>query len=213
MLTRISLAALSLALLAAPTIAQEAAPETIACEGVYGPDSSEALVIETFGAENVVTGIVPGPEGMEMLATTVFPDDPQKKMQFGWWDEKNLTQLSYVEIAPSQTAPGGMRIGLNVAELEALNGAPYNISGFWWDYGGSAWFQEGAFVWPEKGCGVSARFDTDVEIPEGLDVLAISGDVTVPSSEPLLEQLDFRVIDVTIGYPWPEGLPQPDYED
>ena len=66
--------------------------EEIACEGAFGIDSSEARLIEIYGADNVVTGIVPGPEGTEMLATTVFPDDPKRSLQFVWWNEEALVR-------------------------------------------------------------------------------------------------------------------------
>ncbi len=209
----IPLIALSLALFAAPAFGNDAAFEPVICEGVFGPESSEALLIETYGADNVVTGMVPGPEGMEYLASTVFPDDPERVMEFAWFDEEKREYLSSVELSPSQITPTGLRLGLTVAEVEELNGAPYNIGGFWWDYGGGAWFETGKLVNPDGGCGVWIRFDTDMENPANVDVTPISGEVTVPSSEPLLHELDFRVNRLSLGYPWPEELPQPEYAD
>ncbi len=217
MLPRLSLAVLSLALVAAtPLAAKEktrpAEPQEIACSGVYGPDSSEALVKETFGAENVVTGMVYGAEGIEMLATTVYPDDPERKMEFGWFDDENLTHLSYVELSPSQTAPGGVKLGMSVDELVELNGEPFIVGGFWWDYGGYANFESGALAGEQEGgCYISIRLSPADEYPADLDVTAVSGEVQVPSDEPLLAKLDTRVQVLSIGYPWPEDLPQPEY--
>lgn len=213
------LALFALALLASTPVAAKdktkpaPMPEEVACSGVYGPDSSEARVIETFGADNVVTGIVPGPEGSEILATTVYPDDPEQSMQFGWWDEDKREYLSYVELSPSQTAPGGARIGMTVAEIVKLNGAPFTINGFWWDYGGYAFIESGAFAMSSEGCSVSIRFDSTLDAPADTNLDAIAGEVTVPSDEPLLETLGMKVNVLSINYPWPEELPQPDYSE
>lgn len=218
MLARFSLIALATALLAAgPAVAKdkvkaEAPGDAVTCSGVYGADSSEALVKETFGAENVVTGMVPGPEGIEMLATTVYPDDPERKMEFGWFDEENLTHLSYVELAPSQTAPGGVKLGMSVEDVAKLNGESFMVGGFWWDYGGYANIETGALAGQlEGGCYLSIRFSPGEGYPQDLDVTAVSGEVQVPSDEPLLAEMDTRVGVLSIGYAWPEDLPQPEY--
>ena len=217
MKTRIALLALSLALIAAPAMAKDkakpapGAPVAVTCEGVFGPKSSDALVRETFGEDNVETGTVYGVEGIELKATTVYPDDPDRMMQFNWWDEEKLDYLSSLELAPSQETPTGVKIGMSVGEVEAINGEPFTIGGFWWDYGGGAVFEKGALGNPESGCGFWIRFAPMDEYPEDIDVTPVSGEVTVPSSEPLLETLDVRVQSISLGYPWPEELPQPEY--
>ena len=210
------LLALLCCIAAAPAAAKDkgapAAPaEEVACSGVFGPDSSEALVIETFGAENVVTGTVPGPEGTELIATTVFPDDPERSMEFGWFDEENFTRLSYVELSPSQTTPGGVRIGQTVAEVEALNGQPFEVGGFWWDYGGYANIESGTLAELEGGCHLSIRFSPGESYPDDTDVTSVSGEVQVSSDDPLLAEIDTRVQVLAIGYPWPDDLPMPEY--
>ena len=217
MLARLSLIALATALLAAAPVAAKdkvkaADSDTLACAGVYGPESNEALVKETFGAENVVTGMVYGPEGIEMIATTVYPDDPERKMEFGWFDDENLTYLSYVELSPSQAAPGGVKLGMSVADVVALNGQPFIVGGFWWDYGGYANIESGTLAGEQEGgCYISIRFSPEEDYPADLDVTAIAGEVQVPSYEPLLAKLDTRVGVLSVGYAWPDALPQPEY--
>lgn len=217
MIARISLLALSLALVAGPAVAKDKAkaaqtePVAVTCDGVFGPKSSDALVRETFGEDNVETGMVYGVEGIEFMATTVFPDDPDRVMQFSWWDEEKLEYLSSLELAPSQETPTGIKIGMSVKEVEAINGEPFTIGGFWWDYGGGAVFETGALTNPETGCGFWIRFAPTDDYSEDVDVTPVSGEVTVPSSEPLLETLDVRVQSINLGYAWPEELPQPDY--
>lgn len=192
----LSAIALGLLALATPAIGAE-----ITCDGPFAADSSEQRLIETYGQDNVVTGEVPGPEGTTVLATTVFPNDPAKKMEFGWWDEDKHERVAYFTLPDTDTAPGGLKTGLSVKDVETLNGAPFKVGGFWWDYGGYANFDGGKLAEFPGGCSVSVRFEPKADIPADLDVSTISGEVEIDSSEPLLEKLDTRVVDISIGYP------------
>ena len=80
-----ALTATLLMLGAAPAFAAE-----IGCDGVFKESATLADFEAAFGKENVVTGEVPGPEGITMIATTIFANDPQKQMQVRWWDEENV---------------------------------------------------------------------------------------------------------------------------
>lgn len=194
-------------LLATPAFAAE-----LKCEGVFAADSSAQRVEETYGKENVVTGESPGPEGSTVIATTVFPNDPAKMMVFGWWDEENHRDLSYVDI-PDGDNVAGLHDGMTVKEVEALNGEAFTMTGFWWDYGGYASFQSGNLSSIPGGCSLSVSFQPDDSIvTDGIDLDPISGDREVPSAEPLLEKLNVRVDSVTIGYPYP-GLEEEMTED
>jgi hypothetical protein len=211
MFIRLSLIALCTALVLSSPMGKEKDPATasadqVACEGVFGPQSSEQLLIDTFGADNVVTGQVYGPEGIEMLATTVFPDDPQRTMRIGWWDEDKLERLAYVELSPSQVGPLGLRIGMTPAEVEALNGEGFMVGGFWWDYGGYAIIESGALTDLPGGCHLSLRFSPSEDYPADIDVTPVSGEVQVRSDDPLLDKLDTRVQVLTLSYPSPEAL-------
>lgn len=213
---RIGLLALSAVLIAVqPNLAKEklktAVLEPIACEGLFGADTNEARLREHFGTDNVVTGTIYGPEGMEMLGTTIFPDDPARKMEIIWFDEENLAYPSSIDLSPSQTAPGGVHIGMAIDEVEKLNGQPFKLGGFWWDYGGYAWVEVGNLYEPDPNCHVGYRFSPADDYPETTDVSAIAGDVELSSDMPLLRELDTRVTFVTIGYPWPDHIPQPEY--
>jgi hypothetical protein len=203
MITRLPLVLLSLTLLAGTALAKDKSTEPIdqvECAGVYGAESSEAMLIETFGAENVVTGELPGPEGTTYIGTTVYGDDPDRAMVFSWYDEENHAGLSGVQLAPSQIGPGGVRVGMSVAEVEAINGEPFTISGFWWDYGGYAGFNSGNLFGVEGDCYVNLRFAVPDEISGAIDTTPISGDREVPSGEGLLEVLGVTVGQVSLGY-------------
>jgi hypothetical protein len=204
MLARLLVITLCTATIAAPVAAKEKGKiqaEVVTCAGAFGADSSERLLIDAFGAENVVTGQVPGPEGTTYLGTTVFGNDPERTMIFSWFDEEARTRLSAVDIGPSQIGPGGVRIGMTAAEVEAINGDPFTMGGFWWDYGGYAGFDSGALAGPlPGGCYLSLRFAPPDEISSAIDITPITGDVQVRSDEGLLDALGVSVEKISLGY-------------
>jgi hypothetical protein len=185
-------------------MAGTAMAEELRCEGAFSADSSEARLIEVFGPDNVVTGEVPGPEGTTMIATTVYPGDPERSFIVTWWDETSLSLLANATLPPSGAGPGGVHVGMDVAEVEALNGEPFTMLGFDWDYGGSAGFESGALAGLPGGCRLGLVFEATATLPPGTDADPISGDREVPSNLPLLRQVQPRVAEVWIGYPHPD---------
>lgn len=191
----------ALMLTAVPALAEE-----IGCEGVFNQNATLAEIEAAFGKENVVTGEVPGPEGMTMVATTIYPDDPARKMEVRWWDEVNVTHFAGVTIAEGDSGPLGVRAGMTIGEVEALNGEPFGLMGFFWDYGGGAGFDSGALSDLPGGCYLGLRFSpTRDELPEDLS-LKISGDVELRSDMPELVEAAVAVYEVNLSYPYPEEL-------
>ncbi|UJW84659.1 hypothetical protein [Devosia sp. SL43] len=188
--------------LAAVLATSSVAAEEFKCKGAFAADSSAARLAEIYGADNVVTGPTDGPEGSTINASVVFPDDVHKMMTFVWWDEGADSDLSYVEL-PDAASVAGLAEGMSVAEVEALNGAPFTLAGFWWDYGGYADFTSGRLAQLPGGCLVSVTFYPTEYANEGVDVQAISGEKAVPSSEPLLVTVAAELQAITLSYPLP----------
>jgi hypothetical protein len=193
--------AAALLLGAAPALAEE-----INCEGVFKQDATLAEIEAAFGKENVVTGEVPGPEGTTMIATTIYPEDPARTMQVRWWDEQDAEYLAGVTLAADDTGPGGVNVGMPIEEVQAINGEPFSLFGFYWDYGGFAGFESGSLSDLPGGCVLNLRFaPTREDLPE--DVMnAISGDVELRSDMPEMLEAKVAVGEVNIGYPYPEEL-------
>lgn len=194
-------AAALLVLATAPVLAKE-----INCEGVFKEDATLAEIESAFGKENVVTGEVPGPEGTTMIATTIYPSDPARTMQVRWWDETDVEYLAGVTLAAGDSGPGGVKVGMPIEEVQAINGEPFNLFGFYWDYGGFAGFESGKLSGLPGGCVLSLRFaPTREDLPQ--DVMnAISGDVELKSDMPEMLEAKVAVGEVNLGYPYPEEL-------
>lgn len=85
----------------------------------------------------------------------------------------------------------GLKLGLTLTEVEKINGKPFTMSGFGWDYGGYANFEGGKLE------GVaSIRFSPgSKDVPESL-----SGDRPIPSTSKKLRTLNPIVSDITVYY-------------
>ncbi len=197
---RLALAAL-LMLSAAPAIADE-----VNCEGVFNQNATLAEIETAFGKDNVVTGEVPGPEGTTMIATTIYPGDAARTMQVRWWDEENIAYLAGVTLAPGDSGPGGVKLGMPIEEVQAINGEPFGLFGFFWDYGGSAGFETGKLSGLPGGCFLNLQLSPTLDVlPENVSS-AISGDVELRSDQPEVLAARVAVSEVNLGYAYPEAL-------
>lgn len=186
---------------AAPVLSAE-----IGCDGVFNKDTTLADVEAAFGKENVVTGEVPGPEGSTFIATTVYPGDPEREMQVRWWDEENLTYFAGVTVAAGDTGPFGLKVGMPIDDVTALNGVPFQLWGFYWDYGGGAGFETGKLSEVPGDCYINLRFaPAEENLPEAV-MNAISGEVQLMSDMPEMDTAKVAVQEINLGYAYPEEL-------
>lgn len=190
---------LPLMLAAFPALATE-----YGCDGIFAKDTTLAAIEAQFGKENVVNGEVPGAEGEMFTATTIYPGDAQREMQVRWWDEQTLTGFAGVTLAAGDTGPFGVKIGMPIADVEAINEAPFELMGFFWDYGGGAGFRTGVLSRIPGGCFLNIQFSPTVdELPEDVS-LAISGDVALLSNQPELQIAKVVVDRINLNYAYPQ---------
>jgi hypothetical protein len=141
-----------------------------------------------------------------MIATTIYPDDPARTMQVRWWDETNVTYLAGVTLAPGDSGPGGVTVGMPIEQVQAINGEPFRLFGFYWDYSGFAAFESGKLSGLPGGCVLNLRFAPTRENLSQDVMNAISGDSQYDSDLPEMLEAKVAVSEVNLGYPYPEAL-------
>ena len=52
---------------------------------------------------------------------------------------------------------------MGITDVEALNGEPFTLSGFFWDYGGSAGFDTGKLSGLAGGCVLNLQFSPSLD--------------------------------------------------
>ena len=179
-----------------------ATPHTVACSESFGKDSSHLKLAMGFGFRNVTATDVKAKDGTKVAASVIYPDDPQQRLEV-WW--KNATSSGTYQIVitgqSDWTAPGGLRLGLALAELEKLNHKSFKLKGF--DKDGVATISDwggGELATLAGGCnsGLSLRADPKVSAKI---IGALSPNKEYASSNPQMRAAKPTVSEILIGYP------------
>ncbi|HXW41348.1 MAG TPA: hypothetical protein VEK75_09115 [Xanthobacteraceae bacterium] len=187
---------------AAPAHPASASSRVVACSGIFGKDSSHLRLAMTFETKNVTFTDVDANGGSKVQATVLFPKDPKQRLEVWWANpaERSDTYLIVIGGKSMWGAPGGMRLGLNLPQLEKLNHKPFKLKGF--DKSGVATVSDwdgGALATLPGGCksGVSLRADPKAAADA---VAAVSADKEYNSSDSAVRALKPTVSEILIGY-------------
>jgi hypothetical protein len=152
---------------------------------------SERALIDSLGAANVVRTHAHIGEGVCAPGSRVYPDTPAELEVM--WTDSTYSQPARITLARPGSewrTPRGVGLGSTLAELEALAGTPISFSGFGWDYGGGAQWEEGddaigLRMSPDSASQAAAERD-----PRYTEIL---GDRLISSDHPLVRTMTIRV--------------------
>jgi hypothetical protein len=108
--------------------------------GVITAESSEADIIKLLGKKNVQRSKIGIGEGEEVPGTVIFLTDPMKKLSILWKDAAGRRRPDRIIINGAKTVwrtAEGITLGTSLVAIEKLNGRPFNMFGFDWDYSGT----------------------------------------------------------------------------
>jgi hypothetical protein len=178
-----------------------AAMKAVACGGPFAKDSSSLKLAMVFDPKNVTFAEVDA-GGSKVAASMVYPKDPKRRLEIWWENQANRSGLYLILIngQSTWTAPGGLKLGLTLAELEKLNHKPFKLKGFDKDKNAlvSDW-DGGALEKLAGGCksGVSLQPDPKAS-PDAIS--ALSADKEFSSNDPPMRELKPKVSEILIGY-------------
>ena len=95
--------------------------------------TTEAQLTRRFGRRNVLRKNVPIGQGEEEPGTVVFPRDPRQTIVILWKSQSPRVSPKHARVRGDESAwivAPGVRLGLSLQELEALNGGPFTLTGF-----------------------------------------------------------------------------------
>ncbi|TND08328.1 MAG: hypothetical protein FD123_2359 [Bacteroidetes bacterium] len=172
---------------------------------------SEAELIEKYGKENVTRDTIPAGEGTFYIGTKLFPGT-NKQVELSWSDTVKFEKLLSAMIRTGYDSlhkpfvnnqwksKTGIRLGTTLLELEQLNGKPFIIFGFGWDYGGmlQSW---------DKGKLENAQVFVSLEKPEAWDYKGelgklyekFQGDSQFKTDNADLHKLNPVVMEITVS--------------
>jgi hypothetical protein len=183
-------------------ITRTATPYVVTCSGVFGRDSSQIQLAKTFQSRNVTFTQVDGGAGAKTMASVVFAKDPKRRLEV-WWSRptnRSDTHLIVINGTSEWTAPGELRLGLTLAELEQLNGKPFKLSGF--DKNNVATLSNwngGTLASPAGGCkiGVSLRAASTASASA---IGALPADREFTSADVALRAVNPTVSEILVAY-------------
>lgn len=134
--------ALALLLVAACGSSRGAEDRTIVPGVRVGPITRTTTLTDLrgiYGAENVRSEVIEAGEGETAPGATVFPDDSLRQVQVAFRDSSGTAPRFVVIRGDSSLwhTDRGVTLGTRLARLAALNGRPFLLLGFGWDYGGT----------------------------------------------------------------------------
>ena len=182
----------------APTVPREALD--LSCTAFA--EMSEAALRAAYGEDNVAEETLYGPEGETYTATVLFANDASRRLEIVWQDQATKQRPVNISVAGENsfwTGPSGLSIGDDVARVEQLNGRPFKLWAFSWDYGGwvSDW-NGGALAAPSGGCSTGVRFEAT---SGGGDA---DGDGEFQSDSEAVRAAAPRVVAFALVFPTPE---------
>jgi hypothetical protein len=177
-------------------------PTSIGCDGAFGKTATHDQLVKAFGAANVTFEDIDGAEGETLKATVLFKADPAKRVEIVWRDEAKRAGPSNVAVKdPSGwTGPLGVRNGMTIPDVAQLNGQPFTLNGFEWDYGGYVTDLKGRLAILPGGCALSLRFSPGIEIPAGKKYQAITGEKKLKSDNALLLSVKPKLTEWNLGW-------------
>lgn len=166
--------------------------------GAIKADTTRNKLVELYGAENVADTAYPIGEGETLPGTIVFPGTSREATIVWAPDRKNEMVDRVVITGEEWLLPEGIRHGDELGKVEKLNGGPFMIYGFGWDYGGVGYFKGGKLDRKAQIC-----FRPSIE--EGPAYQAVLGDSLFNSADDAMRAADPRVSEVAVILGAPSG--------
>ena len=179
-----------------------ASMHVIACSGIFGKDSSHLRLAMTFETKNITFTDVDANGGTKVPASVLYPKDSKRRLEVWWSNPADRSGTYLIDIAGKSTwtAPGGMKLGLTLAQLEKLNKKPFKLKGF--DKNGVATVSDwdgGELASLPGGCksGVNLMPDPKAS-PDAIS--ALTADQDYSSTDPAMRAVKPIVSEILIGY-------------
>jgi hypothetical protein len=155
--------------------------------GLIKPGMSVTDIERAYGKENLKLQKIPGAEGEEIDGAKLFAGT-DRELEIVWDPDNDKKQVVFDirVMGKDWKFENGLKSGMTVEEVEKINGKPFKVAGFEWDYGGYANFAGGKLAGK-----VSIRFSPTTEnVPEYLsgDKQISSSDKKLRAAKPLVDE-------------------------
>jgi hypothetical protein len=164
--------------------------------------SSEADLVKHYGANAVKRTRIELGEGETTPGTVLFPDDSTRRAEIVWQDTVGRSRPSRLILRGSRSewiVPPGISLGTSLKDLERINGRPFTLAGFGWDYAGVITEWGGGPLDGALG-GVKLYLDPGPAQYESAAYSQVLGDRDYSSSLSPMQQLNPRVAQIFVDF-------------
>ena len=192
----------------APAEVETTAPivDTWELPGDLAPLTTQAQLEARFGKANLRQDTFDGAEGIGTYPVlVVFPDDPRKRLELVLDADNPDAPIQELRVSGADSLwhdATGLRAGMTLAELVALNGAPVSFYGLAWDYGGTVQDWHGGTLANAVGNPLFRRVTLAARAGADQDALP-QGDSTFRSDDPKWASAGKDMIVGELGISWP----------
>lgn len=186
-------------------------PETWLLPGGLGPLTTRLELEARFGKSNVGEETFPGAEGIGTYPTlVVHANEPRKRLELVLDADDPDAPIRELRIRSADSFwhdASGLRTGMSLAELVALNGAPVSFYGLGWDYGGTVQDWHGGKLANAVGNPLFHRVTLSARRAAG-DAALPQGDTTFRSDDGKWPAIGTDLVVAELGISWPsDGNP------
>ncbi|HEX2250109.1 MAG TPA: hypothetical protein VHH32_07140 [Gemmatimonadales bacterium] len=170
--------------------------------GPLSATSSEADLRRHYGASVVESARIELGEGETAPGTVIYPSDSLRRAEIIWQDTLGRRRPARVILRGSQSkwqVSRGISLGTSLQELEQVNGKPFTLAGFGWDYAGAVTDWNGGAL-ESALTRVKLYLDPGPAQYESAPYSQVLGDRDYSSALPAMQQLSPRVTQIFIDF-------------
>ncbi|MEZ0541613.1 hypothetical protein [Fibrella arboris] len=184
--------------------------------GAVTANATEASLIRLLGVEHVSRDTIYVAEGNFEIGTTLFKNTANQA-QILWADNRHFARPETVLLRPARDAENrliagsnpqwitdkGLVLGMTLRQVEKINGRPFALYGFGWDYGGlSSGWKGGALDQKDGKTYIGLGFGVPESQAASQEKLyeSLMGDQEFPSNNPAMQKLNPIVENLTISF-------------
>lgn len=166
--------------------------------GPIGAATTMAQLEQRYGTAVRAAQVSQG-EGETAPGAVLFPDDSTRRVEITWNDSvPGPARVTLSGDSSRWHTAEGVTLGTSLADLERLNGGPFTLAGFGWDYGGTVLDWRGGALDGYGGGRLIIRLSPDSATEASLPQL--QGDAPFSSDLPAMRAAAPRVSEIIVQF-------------
>jgi hypothetical protein len=173
-----------------------------ATAGPLSGRTSAAELRRRYGAQNVERTRVELGEGETAPGTVLYPSDSLRRLEILWRDTVAQQGPARIVLRGQESkwqVGRGISLGTSLQDLERLNGRPFTLAGFGWDYAGVVTSWNGGSL-ESALAGIKLYLDPGPAQYESAPYSQVIGDRDYSSALPAMQQLNPRVAQIFVDF-------------